>query len=366
MQRARKATGGAKAKPATACTAARGQKKQVQQGQKRTMPTEVAKPQRKKQKTTATVEKKLSGEQHLDVKAGFDWDDTVVPEQNLIESDDESEAQDKVEDEAQVEGGDSAEKKKSRRSKKAVKKQREQEIQLKEQEMEKQGPPESADAFDRLLLGSPNSSFLWLKYMAFHLAQAEIQKARDVAERALKTISFREEQEKYNVIVGYINLENIYGTPRSLQEVLDRALQQHDQRRVFEQLAGIYEQSGNLPKAEQIYKLVTKKYGKSAKAWIRYGAFLLKKANNPALNRATLTRALTVLAKRKHVKVITKFAQLEFKHGSPERARTMFEGIVSTYRDGSTCGLFTLTWRRGKDPTLMRSSRGACLSALSH
>lgn len=51
--------------------------------------------------------------------------------------------------------------------------------------------PQTADDFDRLLLGNPDSSILWLQYMAFHLQATEIEKARAVAERALKTISFR-------------------------------------------------------------------------------------------------------------------------------------------------------------------------------
>ena len=51
--------------------------------------------------------------------------------------------------------------------------------------------PSSADDFDRLLLQSPNSSIIWLRYMAFHLESAEIEKARAIAEKALKTISFR-------------------------------------------------------------------------------------------------------------------------------------------------------------------------------
>lgn len=29
--------------------------------------------------------------------------------------------------------------------------------------------------------------------------------------------------------------------------------------------------------------------------------------------------------------MISKFAQLEFKHGFPERGRTLFEGILSNY-----------------------------------
>lgn len=51
--------------------------------------------------------------------------------------------------------------------------------------------PESADDFDRLLLTHPNSSALWVQYMAFYLHTAEVDRARGVAERALKTISFR-------------------------------------------------------------------------------------------------------------------------------------------------------------------------------
>ena len=34
--------------------------------------------------------------------------------------------------------------------------------------------------------------------------------ARQVADRALKTINFREEQEKFNVWVARLNLENLY------------------------------------------------------------------------------------------------------------------------------------------------------------
>ena len=51
--------------------------------------------------------------------------------------------------------------------------------------------PESADDFDRLLVASPNDSSLWVQYMAFYLHTTEVDKARSVAQRALKTIVFR-------------------------------------------------------------------------------------------------------------------------------------------------------------------------------
>lgn len=83
--------------------------------------------------------------------------------------------------------------------KKRTKKEKELEKQKREKElckveaalMDPSRQPQSADDFDRLVLGSPNSSILWLQYMAFHLQATEIEKARAVAERALKTISFR-------------------------------------------------------------------------------------------------------------------------------------------------------------------------------
>lgn len=52
-------------------------------------------------------------------------------------------------------------------------------------------PPGSIDDFERLVLQSANSSRLWIMYMAFLLSMQEVGKAREVAERALRTIDYR-------------------------------------------------------------------------------------------------------------------------------------------------------------------------------
>ena len=49
--------------------------------------------------------------------------------------------------------------------------------------MRGQEAPQSAAEFEALLLASPNSSFLWIKYMAAQLALGEVDKARAIAER---------------------------------------------------------------------------------------------------------------------------------------------------------------------------------------
>lgn len=56
----------------------------------------------------------------------------------------------------------------------------------------------------------------------------------------------REEQERLNVWVSYLNLEIMYGTPAQLQKVLERAVQQNEPLKVYQQLVNIYVRSGKL------------------------------------------------------------------------------------------------------------------------
>lgn len=57
---------------------------------------------------------------------------------------------------------------------------------------------------------------------------------------------FREEQEKLNVWVAMLNLENMYGTQESLQKVFERAIQYCEPLPVYQQLADIYAKSDKI------------------------------------------------------------------------------------------------------------------------
>jgi rRNA biogenesis protein RRP5 len=103
--------------------------------------------------------------------------------------------------------------------------------------------PESNADFERLLLGSPNSSYLWIQYMSFQLQLSEIDKARAIAKRAIQTISFREEQEKLNVWIGLLNLENVYGTDATMEVVFKDAARHNDSKTVHLRLAAIFDES---------------------------------------------------------------------------------------------------------------------------
>ena len=103
--------------------------------------------------------------------------------------------------------------------------------------------PESSSDFERVLLGSPNSSYLWIQYMSFQLQLSEIDKAREIAKRALSTISFREEAEKLNVWIALMNLENAYGTEESLESVFKDAARHCEPKTVHLRFASILEES---------------------------------------------------------------------------------------------------------------------------
>lgn len=112
-------------------------------------------------------------------------------------------------------------------------------------ELDAHGPQTSSD-YERLLLGQPDSSELWIAYMAFQMQVSELPKAREIAERAIKSINIREETEKLNVWVAYLNLEVAYGSKQTVEDVFKRACQYNDEQEVYERLASIYIQSEKL------------------------------------------------------------------------------------------------------------------------
>ncbi|KIY51212.1 nucleic acid-binding protein [Fistulina hepatica ATCC 64428] len=190
--------------------------------------------------------------------------------------------------------------------------------------------PESTADFERVLLGSPNSSYLWIQYMSFQLQLSEVEKARAIGRRALQTINFREEREKLNVWIALLNIENLYGTDENLDSVFKEAARANDSKTVHIRLASVFEQTQKFEKAEEQYKKTCKKFGQSSKVWTLFAEFCFRRGNDEHA-RQLLSRSLQSLDKRKHLKTISRFAQLEYKMGDAERGRTVFEGIVNSH-----------------------------------
>jgi rRNA biogenesis protein RRP5 len=97
--------------------------------------------------------------------------------------------------------------------------------------------PESTADFERALLASPNSSFLWIQYMSFLLQLHEVDKARRIGRQALEKIAYREEEEKLNVWMALVNLELGFGSEGSAELLFKEAAQYNDARTVYTRYA---------------------------------------------------------------------------------------------------------------------------------
>ncbi|TAQ85094.1 hypothetical protein B7494_g6580 [Chlorociboria aeruginascens] len=244
---------------------------------------------------------------------GFDWSAGIL---NNI--DDQSSAGSSYED--------TAEKPKKKKRRKA-------EIQVdRTGDLDLNGPQSVSD-FERLLLGQSDSSQLWIEYMAFQMQLSELSKAREVAERAIKMINIREETEKMNVWIALLNLENTYGSDETVNDAFKRACQYNDAQEIHERLTSIYIQSGKHNKADDLFQTLVKKFSQSPTVWYNYAHFLHTTLSSPDRARALLPRATQSLPSHTHLALTLKFAALEFHSasGSPERGRTMFEGLLATF-----------------------------------
>ncbi|KAF9664808.1 hypothetical protein SADUNF_Sadunf16G0056600 [Salix dunnii] len=220
---------------------------------------------------------------------------------------------------------------KKKQEKKKPKKLSEQEITAAEDRRLEEDEPRTADEFEMVIRSSPNNSFLWIAYMRFMLSLADIEKARSIAERALNTINFREEDEKLNIWVAYFNLENEYGNPPedAVKKVFQRALQYCDPKKVHLALLKMYKKTNQNKLAEELLDKMAKKFKHSCKFWLKRVKWLLKQKQDGV--QSVVQRALLCLPRHKHIKFISQTAIWEFKCGVADRGRTLFEEILREY-----------------------------------
>ncbi|KAI0435204.1 hypothetical protein F5Y09DRAFT_294008 [Xylaria sp. FL1042] len=241
---------------------------------------------------------------------GFDWSGTALDEPNTAGANADS---------------DIAEKKKKRRKPQV--------------EIDRSGDlttfgPQTAVDYEQLLNRQPNSSSLWIQYMAFQMQVSELAKAREVAERAVTTINSTEEIEKLNAWIAYLNLEVRFGNDETVDGVFRRACQVNDPQEVHQRLASIFVQDNKPEKADALFQTITKKFGaNSPDVWHNYAHWLHAVQNEPDRARGLLSRATQALPDHARLPLMTKFAALEYSspNGSAERGRTMFEGLIASF-----------------------------------
>jgi hypothetical protein len=69
-------------------------------------------------------------------------------------------------------------------------------IRQAEDELLQNGEPVSPDGFDRMLLGQPNNSELWVKYMAYHLQVRSLKQMKKLKQTYIGISFLRFTQRK--------------------------------------------------------------------------------------------------------------------------------------------------------------------------
>ncbi|KAM3248493.1 hypothetical protein P3L10_010262 [Capsicum annuum] len=178
-------------------------------------------------------------------------------------------------------------------------KKQEQEIRAAEERLLEKDIPRDEDEFEKLVRSSPNSSFVWIKYMAFVLSLADVEKARLIAER------------------------------EAVAKVFQRALQYCDPKKVHLALLGMYERTEQHKLTDELLNKMVKKFKHSCKVWLRRVQWLLKQNQDGV--QSVVNRALLSLLLHKHFNFITQTAILEFKCVVSDRGRSLFEKMFREY-----------------------------------
>lgn len=283
----------------------------------------------------------------MDTDVGFNWGSKLKSTEAMGDdnsSSDEESSSDEDNDEIDNAGKSSH----KSRKKAAARRKEEKEISARESALADgtaDSNPETSADFERLLAADPNASENWIRYMAYHLSLADIDSARNVANRAFDRIEFRQEDEKLNVWTALLTLEFKYGTPKSQQATIDRASQHNNPKKVYLRVCEMLEREVDasaassdraqshdaaVSRADELFLKMCKKFKSKKTVWIAHLKYLLKSARHEEAH-ALLKRSLQSLPDYKHVETMSKFAQLEFEHGSPERARTIYDTLIEKH-----------------------------------
>ncbi|KAH8611980.1 putative rRNA biogenesis protein [Trypanosoma vivax] len=188
--------------------------------------------------------------------------------------------------------------------------------------------PSSEEEFRRLLLASPNNSYLWVQWMSYHVSLQQYEEARLVAEKALQTIGLRETDERLNVWVAYMNLENMHGTAESLSSVFKRTVEHSlDKLVVYERLADIFKATHKSNQLLALCRTMVSKFRDAQRTWERLGVVLVDQNKRDQLKRMMKDMG-GALKRDEYALTVVHVAVYEYRNGSVENGRALLEGLI--------------------------------------
>jgi rRNA biogenesis protein RRP5 len=201
------------------------------------------------------------------------------------------------------------------------------EKKIRRKEAIERSTPKTPMEFEKAILISPMSSYLWIRYAAFMIEKEGLDASRQILQRAIRKIEVSEEREKLNVYLAIINLENEYGDSDSLEAVIKSAMEANNPEIILRHKYKKELSKQDLEEAEETLKVMCKRFHKNIENWVLYCTFLLKESQDEEAARDLLDKAKQSLGQSFDIE--KRFAALEYQFGNPERGRTMLESLIS-------------------------------------
>ncbi|KAK5647128.1 hypothetical protein RI129_005592 [Pyrocoelia pectoralis] len=190
--------------------------------------------------------------------------------------------------------------------------------------------PESEEHFERLVAGNPNSSELWAKYIAYCVSNAEIHKARNIAKSALKRIDLKETEERYNIWITLLNLENSYGDKDSFNMAFEEAIRCNEDLRIYLDVIALFANSEKYAEMNEKIKKVKSKHKTNPKMWTSIARVYYKCRHLQDARNVHGSALKSVQSKADYVDLVVQFAIMEFNYGEKHHAEAMFETVLQS------------------------------------
>lgn len=169
--------------------------------------------------------------------------------------------------------------------------------QIEQNRIKGESLPSTSDDFERLVLATPNDSATWINYMVFHLQTNDIAGARQIARKALKKISYREEQELFNIWIALLNLELRFNDMDAFETVLKESTLVNDPFKIYSKCLQMLAEIKKVQELSNMIGTYTKKFRSNPDCWYNaatayFEVGLMEKA------KQLLQRALASLPER--------------------------------------------------------------------
>lgn len=197
---------------------------------------------------------------------------------------------------------------------------------------------------DAAIASKPNDSFGWIKAISASVLNGDMKKAKKLAEKALKTIDPRQENEKWNVWAAYCKILYKYDKTDDFEAFLKEGLQIFDKKKVFLEVSELYRVNNKFEECDKALKKANKvEKNKNEDIWLKRVELRFnfsEKLNDKKLvleaREKILKTATKVIPTKKQPQFLLEVARLEYdvkkcKFALAERGETICQSLLSTF-----------------------------------